>query len=698
MGFHKLLREQEIIKIIYIFIQRKGYIMALMRCPDCGKMVSGRAEVCPNCGCPSSYFEEGIIDEGEVKEEEIVEEKDDEIKIDEEDDGLSLKKLDGFSILGQEKYYDESQKLYIDMMKLHNRKAALYEKELEDRYAKAKTMEKVWEEGTPWVEKIINNTVNENVKILYEYDIYIRTDEFKKKFNINYWDKIKGIVDAYDSVIHEANEYQQMKEYERAGRGRWQGGGFGLRGAISGAIKAGMLNAVTDAGRAIGDSIVDSRDNSKVAQATQRLYNAEETKKELCDGLRRCILQADMGLAVLLKDKGITSGIDEDINAAEKWAHARQYEKNSRKLAVKAIEALYGFPLRGRVLMALIINDIIPELISDEEENSIDDLLRFMKFWDMQDDFSQFFSNMEKRKLVSQYLENHKDYRDINFSDYKPCTYVKLKSIKKEIIQVIGSDSLPQLVPFCVHLDNFFKECLDTEFCLSSAETILQINDGTTADDFIDKIHNEKLELDGLLKEVWVKGDEKKIPDVKIKNKWKLPETDTILMYQNEAVFGTMFGGKGFVLTNSLLCNLNPSMAIPLSQISDIKYDDMGHAINVCGEGSEIIIDLNSEKPATRRFLYSCLEIFLETYYMSQEERHMRFVKRCAKRIWEIMGIYATENNLSEDDTCDLLIRFLIRKGIIKEKSQTIFCSYCGKKIKRTIKFCNYCGKANKNG
>ena len=117
MGFHKLLREQEIIKIIYIFIQRKGYIMALMRCPDCGKMVSGRAEVCPNCGCPSSYFEEGIIDEGEVKEEEIVEEKDDEIKIDEEDDGLSLKKLDGFSILGQEKYYDESQKLYIDMMK-----------------------------------------------------------------------------------------------------------------------------------------------------------------------------------------------------------------------------------------------------------------------------------------------------------------------------------------------------------------------------------------------------------------------------------------------------------------------------------------------------------------------------------------------------------------------------------------------------
>ncbi len=669
--------------------------MALMRCPDCGKMVSGRAEVCPNCGCPSSYFEKEIIDEGRTKEEEIVYEKDNEAEV---DDNLTIEILDGFSILGQEKYYDKSQKLYIDMMKLHNRKAAIYEKELKDRYAKAKTMEKVWDEVTPWVKKVIDGTVDENVKILYEYDIYITVDEFKKKFNINYWNKIKGIVDTYDSVIHEANEYQQMKEHERAGRDRWQGGGFGLRGAISGAMKAGVLNAVTDAGRAIGDSIVDSRDNSKVAQITQRLYNAEDTQKELCDGFRRCILCADMGLAILLEDKGFTSGIGTDFNATEKWAHARQYEKNTRKLAVKAIEALYGFPLCECGMMALIINDIISELISSGEENSIDDLIRFMKFWEMQDDFSQLFSNMKKRKLVNRYLENHKDYKDINFSEYKPCTYVKLKSIKKEIIQVIGSTSLPQLVPFCVHLDNFLKWCLDAEFCLASAETILEITDDTTVDEFIDKIHKEKLELDGLLKEVWVRGDEKQIPDVKIKNKWKLQETDIILMYQNKAVFGTMFGGKGFVLTNSLLCNLNPSMTIPLAQISDISYDDVAHAISVSGDGSEIIIDLNSEKPASRRFLYSCLQVFFETYYMSQEERHMRFVKRCAKKIWEIMEIYAAENNLSKDDACDLLIQFLIGKGIIKEKSQTIFCPYCGKKIIRTIKFCNYCGKANKYG
>lgn len=32
--------------------------MALVKCPDCGKLVSSRALACPECGCPAEYFEE----------------------------------------------------------------------------------------------------------------------------------------------------------------------------------------------------------------------------------------------------------------------------------------------------------------------------------------------------------------------------------------------------------------------------------------------------------------------------------------------------------------------------------------------------------------------------------------------------------------------------------------------------------------
>ena len=34
--------------------------MALLKCPDCGKLVSSRALACPECGCPAEYFEENI--------------------------------------------------------------------------------------------------------------------------------------------------------------------------------------------------------------------------------------------------------------------------------------------------------------------------------------------------------------------------------------------------------------------------------------------------------------------------------------------------------------------------------------------------------------------------------------------------------------------------------------------------------------
>lgn len=30
--------------------------MSLVKCPDCGKMVSERALTCPDCGRPSEYF------------------------------------------------------------------------------------------------------------------------------------------------------------------------------------------------------------------------------------------------------------------------------------------------------------------------------------------------------------------------------------------------------------------------------------------------------------------------------------------------------------------------------------------------------------------------------------------------------------------------------------------------------------------
>ena len=124
--------------------------MALVKCPDCEKMVSPRAQMCPFCGCPSSFFlkeNNNTIDSSDV---------DKNGKSSTNSDGDNVKSLekgskaveenipnkaiqnettevifDKFSILGTNIKYLKSQEVYISSLKLHNKLAAAEEKNFE---------------------------------------------------------------------------------------------------------------------------------------------------------------------------------------------------------------------------------------------------------------------------------------------------------------------------------------------------------------------------------------------------------------------------------------------------------------------------------------------------------------------------------------------------------------------------------------
>lgn len=80
---------------------------------------------------------------------------------------------------------------------------------------------------------------------------------------------------SYQKLKNAELEYQRQKEIERANRSRWEGGGFGVKGAIKGAVTAGAMNAVTNGVRSVGDSITDRSDASKYRNARNNLLNFE---------------------------------------------------------------------------------------------------------------------------------------------------------------------------------------------------------------------------------------------------------------------------------------------------------------------------------------------------------------------------------------------------------------------------------------
>ena len=637
--------------------------MALVKCPDCGKMVSSRATSCPDCGCPSEFFEKDP-DKTEVEE----------------------KPLDSFSFMGRKIIYPQSAVIYIKAIREHNSLGAVLVAKLKEQYISAKTIDHVIDETVPQAQVTIDEIVKANVAALYNANIYISEDEFKKKYNIDVYRYTTCMFDAYDHAITEANQLAKQRAYERAGRSKWEGGGFGVRGAIKGAAKAGALNAVTGIGRAIGDSVVDSGDSEKLQKAKKQIYNNETYRDNLLHGFRVCIRNADYGMAEEFANKGLTDRIYIDSDKALKiYDAASKYEKDIDKKTQKIIDAVEIFPMHlgfyGMILGAAK---------SDED---IDEILRFMKFWGMEEDYKPVFIQWEQKKVINAYLDKHSECKDIDFQDFSPSTYIKLKNIRKALRQEIKSNQLPHIVAFCKNLDDYFGTCIEKEFCLDSLDVIGKLDEEMEMTEFFSHIHDEKKELPGLLKEVWVWGDNKDISPEKLKSKWDIPLEDTVYMYQNKAVFGTLFGGKGFMLTSSLICDLNYHESIRLSAITSVECDEINPKIYIRGNQREIIIDISDEKPITKRFLKNCMEAAAILYgEETPTEKHDREVRISATKILGVISGYAERTN---QDTYELLEKFLISKGIIEEKPDYMFCPYCGKQIERTVKFCNYCGKLN---
>ena len=74
--------------------------MALIECPECGKMISDKAKSCPNCGYPIYFpvggeIEEEIFDEEETEEENIDRHSDSQ----EIEDNTENRKMTAISIL-----------------------------------------------------------------------------------------------------------------------------------------------------------------------------------------------------------------------------------------------------------------------------------------------------------------------------------------------------------------------------------------------------------------------------------------------------------------------------------------------------------------------------------------------------------------------------------------------------------------------
>ena len=169
---------------------------------------------------------------------------------------------------------------------------------------KVSTFDSVYEILLPECLKYLNETCEIAIKLLLEEGIYEYNKQlFIGEFRIveSFISDIDILIEQYDQIEAYAKDIALARNIQRGGRSRWQGGGFGLGGAIKGSITAGILNAGSGIIRGIGDTFVDAKDMEKVNRKKKELFANCNFREVLANAVYRADIQIGYAICCLME-------------------------------------------------------------------------------------------------------------------------------------------------------------------------------------------------------------------------------------------------------------------------------------------------------------------------------------------------------------------------------------------------------------
>ena len=392
---HKILKNEtsenqslcgsEIPRVYYMNLG--GVKMPLISCPDCKKQMSDRVEACPFCGCPAKFFPTLQEDVDASSHQPEIEEINKKTEMKNTEDETEEKIVFSFGSFKVEypKSTEKIAKLYGKYVAVSNE---FYDKYY-SMYASAGSMNCVLTDLTQKVIQDVQQTVDEACEDLYILGIKITKESFIKKYRINFKSEISDLYDQYDNIQQEKEEISYKREVEKASRGRWQGGGFGMKGAIKGAVNAAVLNAGSDVLHSIGDGITKRGDTRYINGKLIQLYHSSENQNVFANGVYRCIDNILEGIKKEMAEADIIDicifGNYGEINSNYKTIV--KYEKNRSKLFEGMIQCFSHVPEIVRYYEP-VINELF-ELDTDIES--------FLKFWGLSSLYESLKSKYEEK-------------------------------------------------------------------------------------------------------------------------------------------------------------------------------------------------------------------------------------------------------------------------------------------------------------
>lgn len=176
-------------------------------------------------------------------------------------------------------------------------------------------------------EQAIEPAIKLCINILMQHNV-LKIDENRFKEEYSAYQDIWGepflkVYDRYAEIVMDQKNLDDYRVARRQGRTRWQGGGFGLSGALKGAATAGALNIVSGAGHMLANGVGKITSSIGASMEKSRIFKDEKTYSSIVQGVWDAVFWLHVALIDCLSKtqadplplSGMVSA--EDVRAAE---------------------------------------------------------------------------------------------------------------------------------------------------------------------------------------------------------------------------------------------------------------------------------------------------------------------------------------------------------------------------------------------
>lgn len=537
-----------------------GSKMPLIKCPDCEKMISDRVESCPFCGCPSSFFLPEKKEPSIPNNSESMKQKDvDSLKND--TSMIKPEETIDFRIGSYILKYPKGSEKYAAFFGGYLQLADIAYEEMLKLYREADSIVLALRNLPNKAEQMIFNIINEGTKFLYSQGINITPEQFMakyaRKYVMDYESYYDVIVEEYSEIIEKKKELEVYREAKKASRGRWQGGGFGVQGAIKGAITASAMNLGTDFLHSFGDSAIERSDNKLIQDKLRKLYNSSKTKAQLCHSVKTCILNVYKALNEELQAINYYEAVIDlqKEKANTLYETTKKYETNSENIKKNMIQCIYYYPGDRRYY----------DVIKDELLFGENDIHVFLKFWNLE----YLISDILNQKMDKDDFDNYMiecGGNSFDFTDYSATQMAVLLEWLCQYGKVIPSNG--QMARTVTNYLRIFAEKEEVKE-IGVFEWIPQ---DINVHDFLQlALKIEKLLSFYVLNIFWFVGHTSAIePTEKIEKELSM-DGDVLRLYCDTSLLKN--GGKGLAITGKYVLDLQSKEKIEINKVRSIEVD-----------------------------------------------------------------------------------------------------------------------------